>query len=140
MDKSGSTCSDWEANNRKNTLRLGYWTGAWLVTMALATFGPLLIWPSTRWLTVALVIVNVVIGFGMIVANKRHLQGLDEMHQKIQLEAMALSLGIGLVVGLGYSMLDVTDVIGFDAEISHLVILIGLTYGAGIAVGMRKYR
>jgi len=140
MGKSESACSDWEANNRKNTLRLGYWTGAWLVTMALATFGPLVIWPSARWLTVVLVVVNVVIGFGMIVANKRHLKGLDEMHQKIQLEAMALSLGVGLVVGLGYSMLDVTDVIAFDAEISHLVILVGLTYAAGIAVGMRRYR
>ena len=140
MDNSNSAPSDWEANIRKNTLRLGYWTGAWLVTMALATFGPLLIWPSTRWLTVILVVVNVVIGFGMIVANKRHLKGLDEMHQRIQLEAMALSLGVGLVVGLGYSMLDVTDVIAFDAEISHLVILVGLTYGAGIAVGMRRYR
>ena len=121
-------------------MRLGYWTSAWLITMALATFGPLLIWPSTWWLTVLLVIVNVVIGFGMIVANKRHLQGLDEMQQKIQLEAMALSLGIGLVVGLGYSMLDVTNVIAFDAEISHLVILVGLTYGAGTVVGMRRYR
>ena len=75
----------------------------------------------------------------MIVANKRHLKGLDEMHQKIQLEAMALSLGVGLVVGLSYSTLDVTDLIAFDAEISHLVILMGLTYGAGVAAGLKRY-
>ena len=29
----------------------------------------------------------------MIVANKHHLQGLDELHRKVQLEAMALALG-----------------------------------------------
>jgi len=76
----------------------------------------------------------------MILANKRHLRGLDELQQKIQLEAMALSLGIGLIVGLGYSNLDVTDVIGFDAEISHMVILMGLTYLVGVISGTRKYR
>ncbi len=132
--------TDWEARTIKNTARLGFWTGAWLVTMAVATFGPILIWPANKWLTTLLILLNLGAGFGMILANKRHLQGLDEMHQKIQLEAMALALGVGLVVGLGYSTLDVTDVIAFDAEISHLVILIGLTYGAGVFIGRRKYR
>ncbi len=90
--------------------------------------------------TILAILVNLGIGFGMIVANKRHLKGLDEMHQKIQLEAMALSLGVGLVVGLGYSNLDVTNVIAFDAEISHLVILMGLTYMAGVFAGLKRYR
>ncbi len=68
------------------------------------------------------------------------MQGLDEMHQKIQLEAMALSLGVGLIAGLGYSNLDIATVIAFDAKISHLVILMGLTYAAGTFFGIRKYR
>jgi len=131
---------NWAARSKKNTMRLGYWTGTWLVTMAAATFGPLLVWQSNQLLTVLAILLNLGAGFGMIVANKLHLQGLDEMHQKIQLEAMALSLGVGLVVGLGYSMMDVTNLITFDAEISHLVILVGLTYGAGVFVGLRKYR
>ena len=50
----------------------------------------------------------------MIVANKNHLRGLDEMQQKIQLEAMALALGVGLVAGLGYSTLSITNLITFD--------------------------
>jgi len=132
--------SNWAARSKKNTIRLGYWTGTWLVTMAVATFGPLLVWQSNQWLTVFAITLNLGTGFGMIVANKLHLQGLDEMHQKIQLEAMALSLGVGLVVGLGYSMMDVTNLIAFDAQISHLVILVGLTYGTGVFVGLRKYR
>ena len=53
---------------------------------------------------------------------------------------MALSLGVGLVVGLSYSTMDVTNLIAFDAEISHLVILMGLTYGAGVFTGGRKYQ
>lgn len=45
-----------------------------------------------------------------------------------------------LVVGLSYSNLDVSNIIPFNAEISHLVILMGLTYLAGVAGGLRKYR
>ena len=140
MNPIKTDSSDWVARGKKNTMRLGYWTGAWLVTMAAATFGPLLVWQSNQLLTAVAILLNIGIGFGMILANKNHLKGLDEMQQKIQLEAMALSLGVGLVVGLGYSMMDVSNLISFDAQISHLVILVGLTYGAGIFAGRRKYQ
>lgn len=140
MSGSNTDSGNFADRTRQNTLRLGYWTGAWVVTMAIAVFGPLLIWQSNRLLTLIAIIVNLVIGVGMIFANKNHLQGLDEMHRKIHLEAMALALGVGLVFGLGYSTMDVTNLIAVDAEISHLVILIGLTYGVGITLGRRKYQ
>ena len=136
--KTGS--NDWAANTVKNTRLLAYWTGAWVLTIALAKFGPRLIWQSNTTLTAIAILINLAIGFGMILAIKRHLKGLDEMHQKIQLEAMALSLGVGLVVGLSYSNLDVTNLITFDAEISHLVIVMSLTYLIGVITGLRKYR
>jgi hypothetical protein len=140
MSKLKTGSNDWAANAARNTTRLGYWTAAWVVTMAVANFGPRFIWQLNESLTIIAILINLAIGFGMIVANKRHLKGLDEMHQKIQLEAMALSLGVGLVVGLAYSNLDVTNIIAFDAEISHLVILMGLTYGAGVIAGLRRFR
>jgi len=140
MNKMKTNPNDWAANSARNTVRLGYWTAAWVLTMALANFGPRFIWEFNESLTIVAILINLVIGAGMIWANKRHLQGLDEMHQKIQLEAMALSLGVGLIVGLAYSNLDVTNIISVDAEISHLVILMGLTYLFGIFNGLRKYR
>jgi len=130
----------WTLKTRKNTLILGYWTAAWLASIALATFGPVVLWQFDTTLTILAVLMNLGIGFGMILANKRHLKGLDELHQKIQLEAMAISLGIGLVGGLAYSILDTTNVMAFHAEISHLVILLGLTYLGGIIFGHRRYR
>lgn len=135
-DKGG----DWAARTARNTVHLAYWTGAWVLTMALANFGPKFIWHSDARLTLLAILVNLFVGFAMIRANKRHLEGLDEMHQRIQLEAMALSLGVGLVVGLSYSNLDVTNLISFDAEISHLVVLMGLTYVAGVVAGLRRVR
>jgi len=132
--------NNWAANTTRNTVRLAYWTGAWVLTMAIANFGPRVIWQFNEPLTIVAILINLLVGFGMILANKRHLNGLDEMHRKIQLEAMALSLGIGLVVGLAYRNLDVTNLIVSNAEISHLVILMALVYLAGIVFGLRKYR
>ena len=132
--------SGWQTNVKRQTIRLAYWTLAWLVSMAVATFGPLALWSGNKTVTLIAIGANVVIGFGMIRANKNHLQSLDELQRKISLEAMGLALGVGLVVGLAYSNLDVANIIGFDAEISHLVILVALTYLAAMVRGNRKYQ
>ena len=130
----------WAIINKKNTRLLAYWTLAWLLSMALATFGPKLLWDNQTIFSVIAISINVLIGMGMILANKRHLSGLDEMQKKLHLEAMAISLGVAVVCGLGYSSLDVSNVIAFDAEISHLVILIGLIYLGGVIIGNYLYK
>ena len=138
MNNPNMGSSSWAANSKKNTVHLGYWTGAWLVTLALAKFGPLYFWESNQLLTGIAILINLVVGIGMIMANKRHLKGLDEMQQKIQLDAMALSLGVGLVAGLGYANLAI--LIPFKADISHVIMMMALIYLAGIFAGIRKYR
>jgi hypothetical protein len=86
------------------------------------------------------VIFNLAVGFGMIMANKRHLRGLDEMHQKIFLEAGALTLGVGLVCGLSYELLEDIRLITFEPQISHLVVLMCMTFLGGMIAGQRKYQ
>ena len=130
----------WAARAAKNTVRLGYWTGAWLMTMATAAFGPRLIWDFDTVLTTLAVLVNLGTGLGMILANKRHLQGLDEMSQKIFLDAGALTLGVGIVCGLSYELLEDIKLISFEPEISHLMILMTFTFAGGMIAGHRKYR
>jgi len=140
MSKTTSGSSDWAASNQRNVVVLGYWTFAWLLSTALAVFGPKLIWDFQTTLTILGVLLNLGIGFGMILANKRHLQGLDEMHRKIFLDAGALSLGVGLVCGLSYDVLEDIRLITFEPEIAHLVILMCLTFLVGMISGHRKYR
>lgn len=139
MDHSNKDSNDWEACNTRNTLRLGYWTFAWVASMAISAFGPKLIWDFATLPTVIFVVVNLALGYGMIMANKRHLQGLDEMQQKIFLDAAALTLGVGLVCGLSYELVAQAKLIPFEAEISHLVILMSLTFLAGMIAGHRRY-
>ena len=140
MSNTTSGSSDWAASNKRNVVVLGYWTLAWLLSTALMVFGPKLIWDFQTTFTILAVLLNLGIGFGMILANKRHLQGLDEMHRKIFLDAGALSLGVGLVCGLSYDVLEDIRLITFEPEIAHLVILMCLTFLVGMISGHRKYR
>ncbi len=139
MDNSKIDSNDWAQNTSRNTVNLGLWTFLWVASMAVAAFGPKLLWDYATLPTVLSVIANLGIGFGMILANGRYLKGLDEMHQKIFLDAGAMTLGVGLVCGLSYELLSQTKVIPFEAEISHLVILMSLTFLVSLIVGHRRY-
>lgn len=140
MEKLNSNSKEWKSHIHEKTVHLAVWTAGWVITMALATFGPEFLWDSRQWLTLIAIIVNLGLGLGMIVANIRHLKALDEMMQKIQLQAMGLALGVGVVGGLSYSLLDTTNTISSDAEIAYLVILIAITYLVSLMVNHRRYR
>jgi len=122
------------------TKLLALWTTLWVTTLALVVFGNLYLWSDNNTITIILLIINLLIGVGMIITNIKHLKSLDELQRKIHLEAMGLSLGIALILGISYSTMDVTNLINFDAEISHLVIVIGLSYFAGVVIGQYRYR
>ena len=140
MSKLKTGSSNWAANSLRNSVRLMGWNAAWVASLALAAFGPKLMWNYDTLLTILSVLINLGIGFAMIVANRRYLKGLDEMHQKIFLDAAVLTLGVGLVCGLSYELFEDIRLIPFQPEISHLVILMCLTFLTGMIVGHRKYR
>lgn len=130
----------WSQQNTRNTKRLAQWTFAWVLSMAVASIGTPLLWAGNTLLTSLAIATNLIIGVGMILANKKHLQGLDEMEQRVQLEAMGITLGVGLIVGLAYSNLAQTKLIPFHAEISHLIILMGLTYLVSVYTLLRRLK
>ena len=140
MEKHTSYSSNWNKNSKKNTIRLFSWTFAWVITLAIATFGRLYIWEDNETISLISILFNLVIGIGFIIANKDHLKGLDELQQKIQLEATALSLVVGVVTGITYSLLAQAKIVHPHAEISNLIILMGLTYSIGIFIGNRRYK
>ncbi len=141
MSKSDQLATnEYDTRNSNNTRNLKTWTLAWVLSMAVAAFAPKFIWEFNTLLTVIAVLVNLAIGGGMLLANRRYLHGLDEMQQKIMFDAMGLSLGVGLVVGLSYELLEDIKLITFQPEIAHLVIIMCLTYLAGIIAGHRKFK
>jgi cytochrome c biogenesis protein CcdA len=125
---------------KKRTKQLVIWTMLWTLSMALASFGPKFLWDNNTFLTLLAIGVNIALGIGMILANRRFVNDGDELEKKIQLESMGLTLGLAVVVGLSYSLLDTTNLIPVDAEISNLVIFIGITYITTTLINTKKYR
>lgn len=139
MKNDKEQSGDWENRTKRKTIQLAIWTSLWVLSVALASFGHILFWGENNMLNAIVILLNFGIGIGMIMANIRHLRTLDEMLQKVHLEAMGISLGLAVVGGISYSMLDITNVIPFDAEISGVIVLIGLSYLISVLINMRRY-
>jgi len=140
MNRNKEKSNEWEKRARVKTISLAIWTVLWVISVALAAFGHELFWGSNELINVLVILLNFGIGIGMIMANIKHLREMDEMLQKVHLEAMGISLGLAVVGGISYSMLDATNVIPFDAEISGVIVLIGLSYFISLLINLRRYK
>lgn len=127
-----------ERNRRMK--KLAAWTWTWVATMAIATFGPKFIWDDHVFLSSFSLVVNFTTGILMILANRDLFNHFDELERKIHLEAIALTLGLTVVVGLTFSLLDQQNFIPFDADISFLVMFIGITYLVSVLVNSRRFK
>lgn len=144
MESSEQQGSSFESRTRKGTRTLFYWTFAWVLSAALLALGPRFLWDRMVAVTLLAFGISVAIGVAFIFANRKHLQTLDELHQKVTLDAMAITLGVVFVVGVPYSLLDAYDIVGFDSGISipiaALYVLMSVTYMVSMVVGLRRYR
>ena len=124
----------------KATARLVLWTLAWVATLALARFGPGLLWDSQQlaasW---AAVTANLVVGIGWIVAFTRFLRGLDELQRKIMQDALAVTLGVAWVGGFAYVVAETAGLVA-DVDIAVLPALMGVVYVIAFVVGNIRYR
>jgi hypothetical protein len=127
------------SRTKRNTKRLLTWTVLWVLSLAILQFGPKLIWDFNMAFTTMAILTNLAIGLKMILVNKDHLSGLDELQRRIQLDAMAISLGAGLILGVTYETLEDIKVIMFEPEISHLIMAMVAVYIISILLGNRKY-
>ncbi|QCK15788.1 hypothetical protein [Mangrovivirga cuniculi] len=125
---------------KKNTRNLAIWTFAWVITVALVSFGAKFLWDFNETISIAAIILNLITGIGLILANRRYIMELDELQRKIFMDAMAMALGVAVVGGLAYSMMDITNIIKGDAEISIVVMMIGITYMVSIIIGNFRYK
>lgn len=140
MKENKIESNNWQGKTRKSTIRLAKWTILWVLSVAIPAFGPTLFWGENNLINVLVILLNIGIGIRMIMANIQHVKLQDEMMQRVQLEAMGISLGVAIVGGIAYSMLDATNVIPFDAEIGGLVALIGVTYLISLFINLRRYK
>jgi predicted membrane protein len=130
----------WESRAIRRTLGLVAWTAAWVASLALARFGPGILWNDEPAPTLVAIVLSVLVGVGMLFAHKRYLQALDELQRTIQLQTMAWTLGAGLVGGVAWTLFARHSLVGFEAEIGHLVAFMAVVYLAGSVEGSLRHR
>ncbi|AMQ56213.1 hypothetical protein AO498_07285 [Algoriphagus sanaruensis] len=125
---------------KKRLKKLAAWTWTWVATMAIATFGKKYIWDDHVFLSTFSLVVNFTTGILMILANRDLFNHFDELERKIHLESIALTLGLSVVVGLTFSLLNQQNLIPFEADIAFIVMFMGVTYLVSFLINSRRYK
>lgn len=140
MAQSKSQENGYHSRIYASTLRLLGWNAAWLAATALMKFGPRLLWSQASVLTLLAVGLDVAVGIGMVLAYKTYIADLDELQQKVHLNALAITAGVAVIGGVPFSVMGLYQVISFHAEIWHLLLLVGLTFISSFAYCNWRYR
>ena len=123
---------------KQNKVLLG-WTLAWVLSLAFLTGAENTLWNDLIYTKIGLLI-NLVIGIVMIVAHKNLFKTYDELQKKIQFEAMAITLGLTVVVGLTYEVSFDFGVIDKEPEFEYLMLFICFSYVASTIISAIRYK
>lgn len=130
----------YQSRIRTSTRRLCRWHGWWAAATLLMAFGPGFLWHRGLGLTLLAVSLDVATGVGMILATKKYVEDLDELQRRIFLNALGIAVGVGLIVGVPWTVMDAYHVIHVHANFGLLVILQGLTFLVTLLYGTWRYR
>jgi hypothetical protein len=130
----------YQSRIRTNVIRLFYWNGAWAAATLLMALGPKFLWNKALVLTLLTIGLDLAVGVGMILANKKYVMELDELQRKVFLNALAITVGVGLIASPPLSVLDAYHVIHFHANLGLLIILMSLTFLVSLLYGTWRYR
>ena len=134
------TTESFKELQHKSIKRLALWTMIWVFSTALANFGPEFIWENSLF-TYAGVGLFLITGAAMIWANRKYLMDQDELQRRMHLEAMSITLGVAVVLGLGLSILDQQDLLfGFDLDFAFITIIISVSYMLSLLINLRRFK
>ena len=116
-----------QAGLKKSTFQLFLATGAWVGSTAFMSFGPSALWGFDNALTFLAIGANLVAGGFMLYSFFRHLKNMDELQRQTHLEAMALTLGITMVLTVIYGALSQANLLT-SAQPANVLFVIGISY------------
>lgn len=123
--------------NCRNQRRVLLWALLWACSFIAVALGI-----KKEWLPFGAVLAGVagnsLLGIATVLAYRRFLQEIDELRRKIEVEALALAFGVGVIGGLAYWLLAVSGALpltGFAYVFSAML----LAHSAGVLIGRRRY-
>lgn len=99
-------------------------------------------WYGSLTVVIAACVLHTGLGVGMIKAYKKFLRELDEMERKIQLDSLAMSVGITVISFTSFTSLtilaraEIIEPVGAD----NLIMIMMLTYSIGLIIGRVRYQ
>ena len=115
------------AGLKKSTFQLFLATGVWVGSTALMSFGPNAFWHFNTAVTFLAIAANLVVGSFMLYSFFKHLKNMDELQRQTHLEAMALTLGITMVLTVIYGALPQAKVLA-STQPANVLFVIGISY------------
>ena len=116
-----------QAGLKKSTFQLFLATGAWVASTALMSFGPSSFWDFNVAVTFLAIAANLIAGSFMLYSFFKHLKNMDELQRQTHLEAMALTLGITMVLTVIYGALPQAKVLA-STQPANVLFVIGISY------------
>ncbi len=116
-----------QADLKKSTVKLFLAVAAWVGSTALMSFGPSAFWDFDTAITFLAIVANLIVGVLMLYSFFRHLKNMDELQRQTHLEAMALTLGITMVLTVIYGALPQAKVVA-SAQPANVLFVIGMSY------------
>ncbi len=131
-------CAGLPKRDIQNANKVNLWCLIWVVTLGISTYmfdyEEYRSWPYL----LSAVVINGGSGIALVFAYKKLLVNLDEMERKIQLEALALSVGVTIVAYSVGSILVKADFLT-KLEPAHLIVAISLGYIVGLISGRVRH-
>ena len=124
--------------SKKNHALLMVWIFIWMATFVAVDKGAGNGWVTSNAMSLAAVALNAFLGLGVLFTYMKFLKELDEMQQKIQLNALALAMGVGLVGTISYTLL-VTGGHVAQPDLAVIIMLLSGGYMAGLLIGRAQY-
>ena len=130
---------DMTVKDRHNQYRiLGWmiaWIGTWLGTNLAIKYDIL----ATGLPATLVTIIPTGLGIATMLAYRRYLRETDELRRKIELDALALSLGVGFVGSLSYWLLGKAGAVA-EVDLLFMFVVMSVTYSVAVVAGQLRYK
>lgn len=127
------------SRDRRNQFRMAWWVLAWSAGWVGATYGIRNDWFTQDYLVWIVVAIIGCLGLAMLQAYRRYLREADEMLRKIEVDALAVALGVGMVGGVAYWLLQVAELVTYKDAFIVTILLVCISYSLTVIISHRRY-
>ena len=117
--------------------RILLWSLLWALSVIVVTLA-IRRWHLSSGLILTGIAANSLFGVATLLAYRRFLRDVDELRRKIELDALALAFGIGVVGGMTYWLLTISGAVS-SSSFGFVFAAMILVYPAGVLIGLRRY-